>query len=136
MNCKRCLVTIPLCDRNMQMRWQRRDIANVSRFAEASLSLMGEENTECIEGVETFKYLGWMLDRSDDNWLAVLRNVGKARRVWRRLGKLLSREGADPRVSAMFYSEVVQAVLLFGAENWILLVAMFRNMEGANVGFL
>ena len=36
----------------------------------------------------------------------------------------------------MFYREVVQAVLLFGAENWILLVAMFRNMEGANVGFL
>ena len=76
------------------------------------------------------------MDRSDDNWLAVLRNVGKARRVWRRLGKLLRREGADPRVSAMFYREVVQAVLLFGAENWILLVAMFRKMEGANVGFL
>ena len=56
-----------------------------------------------MDKVETFKYLGTILERSDNKWPAVLWNVGKARRVWNRLGKLLRREGADPRVSAMFY---------------------------------
>ena len=70
---------------------------------DARFSLAGEDDVECIEGVETFKYLGRILDRSDDNWLAVLQNVSKVRRVWNRLGELLQREGAEPRVSAVFY---------------------------------
>ena len=49
--------------------------------------------------------------------MAVRRNVGKALRVWIRLGKLLSREGVEPRVSAMFYQTVFQAVLIFGADT-------------------
>ena len=50
----------------------------------------------CIERVETFKYLGRILDLLDDDWLEVLWNVKKARRVWNWLGKLLRREGAEP----------------------------------------
>ena len=65
-----------------------------SRCAEAYFSLTGHNKAECIEGVINFKYLGQMLDRSDDDWMAVLRNVGKARRVWIRMGKMLRREGA------------------------------------------
>ena len=74
-------------------------------------SLTGEDDAECIEGVENFKYLGKILDRSDDDWPAFIRNVEKACRVWSRLGKLLWREGAEPRVSDMFYRAVVQEVL-------------------------
>ena len=65
--------------------------------------------------METFKYLGLVLDRSDDNWPEVRRNVEKARQVWIWIGKLLRREGSDLRVSEMFYQELVQAVLLFGS---------------------
>ena len=36
----------------------------------------------------------------------------------------------------MFYWVVVQAVLLFGAETWVLLAAMSRKLEGVHVGFL
>ena len=36
----------------------------------------------------------------------------------------------------MFYLEVVQSVLLFGAETWVLLVVMSKNLEGVPVGFL
>ena len=61
---------------------------------ETTFSLTGEDDTECIEGVETFKYLGRILDQSDDDWPAVLWNVGKARRVWNLLGKMLWMEGA------------------------------------------
>ena len=31
---------------------------------------------------------------------------------------------------AMFYQEVVQAVLNFGAETWVLLEVMPQNMDG------
>ena len=99
-------------------------------------SLTGEEDAYCIEGVETFKYLGRIFDRSDDNWPAVLWNVGKACRVWDRLGKLLRREGVDAQVSAMFYRAVVQSVLLFGVETWVLSEAMSRQLEGVHVDLL
>ena len=71
---------------------------------------MGEDKAECIGGVETFKYLGRILDRPDNDWPAVCWNVGKARRVWSRLVKLIRREEEEPRVSTMFYREVFQAV--------------------------
>ena len=35
-----------------------------------------------------------------------------------------------------FLSAVVQAVLIFWEETWIVLVSMSRNMEGVHVGFL
>ena len=108
----------------------------VTQCVEASFRLMGEDELECIEGVETFKYLGRMLDRLDDDWPAVLRNVGKALRLWIGLGKLLRSEGTDPQVSAMLYWAVVQAVLLFGAETWVLLAAMYWNLEGVHMVFL
>ena len=53
--------------------------------------------------MENFKYLGRILDRYDNNWPGVIRNFGKVLRVWRRLGKMIQREGAEPKVSAMFY---------------------------------
>ena len=43
------------CNRNMQMRWRRGDVTIEIRCVEASFSLTGEDNAECIEGVETFK---------------------------------------------------------------------------------
>ena len=58
--------------------------------------LSGEEEAERIKGVEVFKYLGRMLDRSDENRPSVLQNIRKARQVWGRLGELLRREGAEP----------------------------------------
>ena len=76
------------------------------------------------------------MDRSDDNYTAILRNVRKARRVWNRLGKLLLREGSEPHMSTMFRLVVVQTVVLFGEEPWVLSEAMSRKMEGVHVGFL
>ena len=40
------------------------------------------------------------------------------------------------RVSEMFYREVVQAVLLFGTDNWVLLAEISRKLKGVHVGFL
>ena len=43
---------------------------------------------------------------------------------------------AEPRVSATFYRLVVQAILLYGSETWVLLTAMESKMEGMHTGFL
>ena len=36
----------------------------------------------------------------------------------------------------MFYRAVVQSVLLFGVETWVLLVEISKNLEGVHVVFL
>ena len=86
--------------------------------------------------MDSFNYSGCVLHRSGEDWLAVLWNIRREIQVWGRLGKLLRREGADPIVSAKFYRAVVQAVLLFGAETWVLTAAMLQKLEGVHVGFL
>ena len=61
-----------------------------------------------------------MLTATDDDWPAVARNLYRARATWGRLARILGREGADPKLSRMFYIAVTQQVLLFGAESWVL----------------
>ena len=76
-----------------------------------------EAYREHIKNVSAFKYLGRVLTAGNDNWLAVVGNLGKARRSWERLYRVLGREGSDPKVLRTFYTAVAQAVLLFGAET-------------------
>ena len=54
-----------------------------------------------------------MLTTVDDDWLAVVGNIGEARKSWGRLSRVLSREGSDPKVSGHFYKAVAKGVLLF-----------------------
>ena len=70
-----------------------------------------------------------MLTAGDDDWLAVVGNLGKLRKSWGHLSQILSREGADPKVSGHFYKEVSQVVLLFGAETWVLTPRMERALD-------
>ena len=55
------------CDRNTQIWWQRKDISIAIRCEGATFILIGEDDADCIEGVETFYYLRRILDRSDDD---------------------------------------------------------------------
>ena len=45
-----------------------------------------------------------MLTAGDDDWLALVGNLGEARKSWGWLSRVLGREGADPKVSGSFYS--------------------------------
>ena len=80
-----------------------------------------------MEAVSEFRYLGRLLTATDNDWPAVAGNIRKARVSWGRLVWVLGREGADPKVSRIFYTAVTQQVLLFGAEMWVLT----RKMESA-----
>ena len=84
----------------------------------------------------TFRYLERPLDQTDDDWTAVRRNIMRARSVWGRLGTLLRREEGEPRVSAIIYRSVVQAVLLYGLETWVFLVSMAKKVDGTHTEFM
>ena len=86
-----------------------------------------------FEEVDSFKYLGWILNQVDEYWPAVLHEIWRVRQVWGRLGKLLSREGSESIILAKFYRSVVQAVLLFGSDTWVLTAVMLQNPEGVHV---
>ena len=82
-----------------------------------------------LEAVPSFKYLGRIMTAGDDNWTAVSGNLVKARKSWGRLTRILSREGADKRISGTFFKAVVQQVLLFGAETWVLTPRIERALD-------
>ena len=55
----------------------------------------------------------------DDDWLVVVNNFSRTRKFWSWISCILIREGAAPRVSGFFFKAVVQALLLFVAETWV-----------------
>ena len=69
---------------------------------------------EPIQNFSSFRYLGRVLTAGDDNWRAVVGNLGKARKSWGRLSQILILEGEDPKVSGNFYKAMAQAVFMFG----------------------
>ena len=82
-----------------------------------------------IKNVSTFRYPGRVLTAGDDDWLAVVGNPGKERKSWGRLYRILSQEGADPKISGKFYKAVAQAVLLFGADKCFLTPRLERSLD-------
>ena len=79
-----------------------------------------------LDTITSFRYLGRVISVADNNWTAVDRNFSKERDMWRKMASILSREGEEPWVSGFFFKAVVQAVLIFGAETWVVTPRMGR----------
>ena len=62
-----------------------------------------------------FKYIGQVISEADYDWSAVVKNLFRATKFWRRIPHILRREGSAPRVSGFFFKAVLQAVLIFGS---------------------
>jgi hypothetical protein len=88
---------------------------------------------DVLEGVEVFRYLGRMLLQDDDDIQAVRSQLCKTRGTWARVGQVLRRENVPPRVSAKFYKAIVQSVLLYGSETWVLSPAVLARLEGFHI---
>ena len=87
-------------------------------------------NRRTLEMATAFKYLGRVLTASDENWMAVVANIWKARSRRARLSRILGREGADPPTPGTFYKALVQATLMFGSETWVLTPRIGRAFGG------
>ena len=83
-------------------------------------SLHVRKGVALVEGVAQFKYLEHTLDQTGDDCQEIRRNIKKDQEFRGWLDKILQRYWEDTQVSKMFYREVVQAVLLFGSDYWVL----------------
>ena len=75
-----------------------------------------------------FQYIESTLEHTYNDWPVVHQNIYKTRVVFRSLGKLLQWYGAERQVSYLLYRAVVQAVLLFGLESWLVSDAMMKEV--------
>ena len=69
--------------------------------------------------VTSYRYLERVILESDENWTAVIQNIEKAQAVWMQMMMILSREGVRLWVSGFIFKYVINTVLLFGAETWV-----------------
>ena len=83
-----------------------------------------------IETVTSFKYLGRGMTASKEYLPAVVGILWNSQKIWARLTRILEREGSIPRVSGMFFTAVVQAVLIFGLEMWVMTPRMGQDQGG------
>ena len=56
--------------------------------------------------------------------------MSQARAVWKRITRILIREGVEPRVSGFFFKSVIQAVLLLRLETWVVNTRKGRALWG------
>ena len=83
-----------------------------------------------LSPVTSFLYFGRVILASDDDWLAVVHNLRWAQQKWARLSRVLSREVAGARTLGIIYVAVVQVVLLYGLDMWVLTPRIGRLLGG------
>ena len=81
-----------------------------------------------FEWVGRFNYIGILMDRSDDDWPSVLHSIRKSRQVWGGIGEILWSEWAETEVSEQFYCEIIQSVILFRAETWVITEKIIQKL--------
>jgi len=114
------------CQEGADRARQRRAREDARRAREVVITIKGVP----LKSVSVFRYLGRPLSSVDEDWPAIYWNLSKARKRWAMVSRVLAREGADARISAMFYKAVVQSVLLYGSETWVVTPAVLKVLEG------
>ena len=84
--------------------------------------------------VYLFRYLGRTFLSSENDWPVVEQILWRDQVNWGRLARIWGREGVDRITVGRFYVEVVQAVLLFGSETWLLTPRLEKSLEGFHHG--
>ena len=132
--CPRCDMMVPWRDKN---EWHV-NTAHCAKGAERKRRRLAEEKMQeraergfqaygrPLAKVTLFKYLGRVLTAADDNWPEVVGNLWKAWKSWEQMVRIVVREGAIPWVLGVFFKAVVQKVLLFGSEMWVMTPHMGR----------
>ena len=114
------------CKKGADRMRQRKAIEKIQHARKVVISI----GDEPLESVTQFRYLGRPITFSDDDWPAIHHNLTRARKQWAMVSQVLVREKAEPRIAAMFYKAVVQSVLLYGAETWVITRAVLDKLEG------
>ena len=110
-------------------REQHRCAAEGAKAATRKFTAYGQE----LRTTDQFKYLGRVLSASDSDVPAMRRNLKRARAVWRRIANVIARESVPGPVAGMFFRVVVESVLLYGSETWVLPPTATRCLDGFQV---
>jgi hypothetical protein len=86
-------------------------------------------NGKPIKTVLEFRYLGRVVTENDSDAATISRSIQRARGKWAKLGRLLTREGANPMSMGIFYKVIVQTVLLYGSESWVISSAQMKQLR-------
>ena len=97
-------------------------------YGHTNIDLLGVCLAPPVIQILVSEVLGSVLSADNDNWMAVVRNLRREQNKWARMTRVLGREGADALTLGMFYMEVVQAVLLYGLETWVMLPHIGRTL--------
>ena len=108
-----------------QTRRQREAVQACQLAREQTFTINGDE----LRSVETFKYLGRIVSSTDSDWPALKKNLTKARQRWAMISRVLVRDGADARISGMFYKAAVLTILLYGSETWVWTLRMYKAAQ-------
>ena len=106
----------------MERKWHRLAEEEARERTEKALTAYGVP----LSQVTSFNYLWQVMAAEEDEYPAVVRNLWRARNNWAQLTRALIREGADARTSGQIYLAMVQSVLLYGSETWVLKPRMQR----------
>ena len=85
-----------------------------------------------LAAVPSFKYLGCILLPTNNDWPEVKQNLRQARVNWGQMVRTLGREVTDRRKAGRFYVELVQEVLFFGSETWVVTPRMEKALTDFN----
>ena len=83
-----------------------------------------------LEAATSFKYMGRLLTASDNNWSSVVKNLRKTRMKWAMFSRILGQEGANVWKSVTVYKAVVNEILLFGSETWMMTPRIRWTLRG------
>ncbi len=86
-----------------------------------------------LERVDVFKYLGHLMSQDDDDIQAIRAQIRKARSSWACIGQVLWSEKVSPFDAARFYQAIIQAILLYGSESWVISPTAMAQLEGFHI---
>jgi len=75
-------------------------------------------NSEEVEDVEEFVYLGATVNKEGGGSRAITNRMQKARGAFQRLGKVWATRGVGRRTKIRLFKTLVRPVLLYGCETW------------------
>jgi hypothetical protein len=116
-----------------QVRVERRKQQEAAITSVLALRQQFSVHGNMLEQVEVFKYLWRLLAQDDNNIRAIRAQLQKARATWSRVGQVLWAENISPQVAVKFYKAVIQAVLLYGSETWVLSKTALASLEGFHI---
>jgi len=82
-----------------------------------------------LEKVTSYCYLGRVLTTNDNEWPTIYRNLQRARQQWARISRLMQTEHVKKKSAGMFYKAIVQFVLLYCCNTWVIDQRMLQTLS-------